>query len=171
MADLHDQNPIDQLFKKSFDSQSEAPDLNGWDKPSARVWENIQSEIAPKSVSFQKYLWAGLGLVGVSLLAFLFMNKKTNANLPTTPSNPAAIQTPTIATPNVQNTVANPAIKVENSTEKEIVRQPTKSKKPKTSKTRPDKEVLPEVEPKVNSTKPFVPNSTVRDQQKKVDDN
>jgi hypothetical protein len=169
MADLHDPNPIDQLFKKSFDSQSEAPDLNGWDQPSARVWQNIQSEIAPQSVSYQKYLWSGLAFVGIGLLAFLLINKKTPTAPPILPTPPPAIQTPVSATPNVQNTVATPAIKGEEKAEKakEIAKKPTKSKTPNTSKTKTSQEVLPE--PKVNSTKPFVPNSTVREQQKKVE--
>jgi hypothetical protein len=169
MADLHDPNPIDQLFKKSFDSQSEAPDLNGWDKPSSRVWENIQSEIAPQGVSYQKYLWSGLAFVGVGLLAFLMMSKKTPAVPAALPTPNPAIQTPKIANPNILNTVATPAIKGEEKAEKakEIVNQPTKSKNTKTPKTKTSQEVLPE--PKVNSTKPFIPNSTVREQQKKVE--
>jgi hypothetical protein len=156
MADLHDPNALDQLFKNSFEALPETSDPSGWDKPSARVWANVQSEIAPQNVSYGKYLWTGIGLAAVSILGFvLFSRNNKNVSVISTPKLETTVKAadPVIAAPPIEQT------------SKEIGKEATKAEKTapnkKPSKTKVVK-VL-ETNPTPSSSKPFIPNSSERE--------
>jgi outer membrane biosynthesis protein TonB len=156
MADLHDPNALDQLFKKSFESLSEAPDANGWDTPSPRVWQNIQTEIAPQSVLYSKYLWSGLGLAAIALLSFVFFGQKTEKI--TAPVTAPSIETPVIAAPVLP--ASNASTETNNTTKSEVKVTPKASNQPKPIKTPKQKPT-----PTVKETKSLPPNSSERAKQ------
>ena len=73
MAEPKEIHPLDELFRKSFDDLPAAPSTNGWDTPSAQVWEQVQENIkTPRSSWMQWALGAfGLAVLAIGLWAYL----------------------------------------------------------------------------------------------------
>lgn len=63
MTEHQEQNPIDELYRKTFESLPDTPAASGWDTPSERVWQNIQANM-PKPRK-------GPGLRSLGLIAVL----------------------------------------------------------------------------------------------------
>lgn len=45
MTEQQAKNPLDELFRKTFESLPDSPAASGWDTPSERVWHQVQSNI------------------------------------------------------------------------------------------------------------------------------
>jgi len=45
MTEQQAKNPLDELFRKTFESLPDSPAASGWDTPSDRVWQQVQSNI------------------------------------------------------------------------------------------------------------------------------
>ncbi|HNG90583.1 MAG TPA: hypothetical protein PK858_10270, partial [Saprospiraceae bacterium] len=62
MADpQQERTPLDDLFRKTFENLPDAPSASGWDAPSEKVWQHVQSHIRPPR--------SGWSLQGLSLIA------------------------------------------------------------------------------------------------------
>jgi len=46
MTEQQAQSPIDDLFRKTFENLPDAPAESGWDTPSDRVWQHVQTNIS-----------------------------------------------------------------------------------------------------------------------------
>jgi hypothetical protein len=97
MTEPNSYNSIDALFKKAFDGLPETPTPDGWDTPSGKVWEHVQTRIeTPRSgwsartlgliASFAVVLLIGLYLVLFPKPAQLNVPAQTNAPEAATPS-------------------------------------------------------------------------------------
>ena len=47
MAEQKDFNSLDDLFRKTFDDLPDSAGASGWDTPSDRVWQHVQTRIKP----------------------------------------------------------------------------------------------------------------------------
>lgn len=45
MTEQQAKNPLDELFRKTFEGLPDSPAASGWDTPSDRVWQQVQSNI------------------------------------------------------------------------------------------------------------------------------
>ncbi|MCC7465832.1 MAG: hypothetical protein IT261_06160 [Saprospiraceae bacterium] len=61
MTDQQKPERVDELFRQAFEQLPDGPASSGWDKPSDRVWQNIQADMAKtqKGWSMQAILLLG----------------------------------------------------------------------------------------------------------------
>ena len=73
MAEPKEIHPLDELFRKSFDDLPAAPSTNGWDTPSAQVWEQVQENIKTPRSPWGPWALAVLGfaVLAIGLWAYL----------------------------------------------------------------------------------------------------
>jgi cytoskeletal protein RodZ len=68
MRDPQEKHPIDERFHQAFEQLPATPASNGWDSPSAKVWDNIQQEIQPrKNPLWNTRSWILLAFVSIAL--------------------------------------------------------------------------------------------------------
>lgn len=110
MTEQQQPNPIDDLFRKTFEQMPESPAASGWDKPSDKVWQNIQHNMqaAPKqgwSLSSIVLLTSMAALIVAGM--YWFSTRPT----PTEPQNvqPTATEQPVTAPVNAVNTTGEAA--------------------------------------------------------------
>ena len=82
-------NPIDDLFRKTFDSLPDSPAGSGWDTPSDRVWQHVQTNIQAPKKGWSIQSFALLAALGVTLAVafFWFFSPKEQPQLPPAPSS------------------------------------------------------------------------------------
>jgi hypothetical protein len=112
-----DTQPIDELFRKTFESMPQTPASSGWDVPSDRVWQNVQGGIAQTGVT----LGTKIALVAASVLCiavatywFGIRQSAVEAAPPAPQTQPIMAPAPAAALPqNVENepAVSNPVEK------------------------------------------------------------
>jgi hypothetical protein len=98
MTDPKEFQSVDELFRKTFDNLDAAPAPNGWDTPSDRVWEHVQTQIRPKS-GWSAGAWTTLAVFAVTLMVGLYWAMSSPS--PTTEPTPvpAAEQPKTAESP------------------------------------------------------------------------
>lgn len=64
MTEPQDFESLDELFRKTFDQLPENAAPSGWDRPSDRVWQHIQTTVQPPSSG-----WSAKAITLVSALA------------------------------------------------------------------------------------------------------
>lgn len=106
MNTQRDANPIDDLFRQSFEALPDAPSASGWDAPSEQVWQGIQTQMKPLSGAGFPKAWL-LGVAAIACLtagAWWFTRTPTPANSSNAPVEhvPTASPTPTNTTPTHQ---------------------------------------------------------------------
>ena len=68
MRDPQEKHPIDEQFQQAFGQLPANPAPNGWDSPSAKVWEQIQQEIKPRQHPlWNTRSWILLAFVSIAL--------------------------------------------------------------------------------------------------------
>ncbi|HAD11407.1 MAG TPA: hypothetical protein DCF33_03105 [Saprospirales bacterium] len=77
MTEQQQPNPVDELFRKSFESLPDSPSASGWDKPSDRVWQHVQSNMPQAKQGWSIQSIALLTSMAVLIVAGLywFMSK------------------------------------------------------------------------------------------------
>lgn len=65
MTEQQAQSPIDDLFRQTFENLPDTPAESGWDTPSDRVWQNLQTKVTKPN--------KGLGTQSVILMAVLLV--------------------------------------------------------------------------------------------------
>ena len=164
----HEYQSLDELFRKTFDNLPETPAPSGWDAPSDRVWNHVQTNIQPPKTGWTLQTIALLSAFAVTLAVGLYLYTARPAEqaappIPTVaPTETPAITSPPANSPTPGNVQIEPA---------QPVAQPaTKSAKPKTApssvsnaeKNASDaKRTSPTAAP-LPGTKPVSPNSTER---------
>ncbi len=67
MADQQEINPIDDLFRQTFDHLPDNPSPGGWDAPSAQVWSNLQASLPNPVAPRRNYgSWTVVGTVCIA---------------------------------------------------------------------------------------------------------
>lgn len=99
MTEPNSYNSIDALFKKAFDGLPETPSSEGWDTPSGKVWEHVQTRIeAPRngwSAQTLRMITAFAVVLSVALYLVLFSNKSIPTPVVADPNAPGMVETPT----------------------------------------------------------------------------
>jgi hypothetical protein len=109
MADQQETNSIDDLFRQAFDQLPETSSPGGWDKPSDRVWSNVQTQL-PKPAGPARYgIRVAAAIGGVAVLGLLYWFSRETSSAPAlTPipapqpveiRTPEVIPAPAVATP------------------------------------------------------------------------
>lgn len=106
MEDPQEYKSLDELFRKTFEELPESPAASGWDVPSPRVWEQVQTHIRPpKSGWSTQSLLLVAGMAVVLLLGLYWVLSRPD--LPDTNTTPAATEQPaTVADISAENTTA-----------------------------------------------------------------
>ncbi|MEI6408108.1 MAG: hypothetical protein WCR52_01885 [Bacteroidota bacterium] len=105
MTDSKDYRSIDELFKRTFDELPDAPSAGGWDVPSDKVWEHVQTRIqTPKSGWTAQTLalvsaFAVVLLIGLYFLVASGSDKQENKAATETANSTANVSTSTTAAP------------------------------------------------------------------------
>lgn len=94
MTDPKEFETLDQLFRKTFDDLPDTPAASGWDTPSARVWQHVQSQIKPPRSGWSAQAITLLAAFAVTLAVgvYLYLGRTNKATTPATETPVAAEQ-------------------------------------------------------------------------------
>jgi len=134
MADTKEFESLDELFRKTFDNLPETPAQSGWDAPSERVWQHVQSQIKPPRSGWSAQTISLIAAFAVTLVVglYLFLNQPEKPNIPVATPPPAAV-VEDAAEPPAPNIVANE--EEQPATPQETASLPAKSLKGKSGAT------------------------------------
>jgi cytoskeletal protein RodZ len=128
MANHQESNPIDELFQKSFRDMPTTPAANGWDMPSDRVWQGIQTGMtAQPSTS-----WSLGSKIAAAVGALALVGAIAYFAWPKPEQNPAAPAVPAMQAPSVP-AAQQPAP----ATTGETASEATKADRPSTTTAKP----------------------------------
>ncbi len=133
--------PLDELFRKTFQGLPDKPAASGWDTPSPRVWQRVQAEMKPPTSGWALQTWAFMAVLVAGLgLGLYFVYGQLQ---PTPQPAPTPIEQPVASPP-----VAAPPQEISPaaSTADKPVSPATTKARPAVSKTKPN--------PAVNSSSP-----------------
>lgn len=106
MAEQKDFHSLDELFRKSFENLPDSPDASGWDTPSDRVWQHVQTQIKPphQGWSSSQILLVASGAIAIAVGLYLAFARPvqpaTNQQgAPEQANQPPAAELPVTATP------------------------------------------------------------------------
>jgi len=91
---------IDELFRNTFNNLPDTPADNGWDTPSDRVWQHVQTQIKPPTSGWSLntiLVLAGFAVV-LAIGLFFAASSDTPEKTTTTPVAPV-VATPEVAAP------------------------------------------------------------------------
>ncbi len=132
MADTKEFESLDELFRKTFDNLPETPAQSGWDTPSERVWQHVQSQIKPPRSGWSAQTISLIAAFAVTLVVglYLFLNQPEKTETPVATPPPAAAVEETVEPPaaNIVATADEPA-------PQETASLPAKSLKGKSAST------------------------------------
>lgn len=123
MTEPQDFESLDELFRKTFDHLPETPAPSGWDRPSERVWQHVQTTIqAPQNG------WSAKAITLVSALAvtvaiglYLFVIRPEPVAETTTPVAQPVLTAPVIATPAATEIIAAVPVPEKTTSAKQII--------------------------------------------------
>ena len=136
--------PLDELFRKTFQGLPDKPAASGWDSPSPRVWQRVQTEIKPPTSGWALQTWTFMAVlvVGLGVGMYYVYDKLQSAGQ----AVPAPVEQPVTPPPVAMPTQdVNPAAV---SAEKPAATSASKTR-PSALKNKPD--------PAVNSSNPGQP--------------
>lgn len=169
MAEPKEVHPLDELFRKSFHDLPAAPSTNGWDTPSAKVWEQVQENIKTPRSSWGQWAFVALGFAVLTVgLWFYFQNQPQ----PEPATQPQTIpQEQPVAQPQTDNTDA--AVPASDAGHKATAPATVKSKKqpaPANMEPSTEAEPLPGTSKPLPGAKKVFPNNTERNKRQDVED-
>ncbi len=165
MANHQESNPIDDLFSKSFGELPATPAANGWDTPSDRVWQGIQSNLT------QPQGWSLGGKLATAATAMLILGAVAYWAWPSSVVAPAPAPTPA---PEVQTAPPQPAVDMAKpAVEDTPVAKPSEKTTSKPGATSVKNTPAPITAPapprnqveRENAAKPKLPNSVEKNRQ------
>ena len=102
MEDPQEYKSLDDLFRNTFEELPESPSPSGWDVPSPRVWEQVQTRIKPPKSGWTTQSLLLIAGMAVVLLLGLYWTL-TRPDNPDADTNPAATEQPaTVAEVNAE---------------------------------------------------------------------
>jgi cytoskeletal protein RodZ len=72
MTEQQQPNPVDELFRKTYESLPDSPSASGWDKPSDRVWQHVQTNMPQAKQGWSIQSIALLTTMAVLVVAGLY---------------------------------------------------------------------------------------------------
>ena len=95
MTDPKEFESIDDLFKKSFDNLPDTPAASGWDLPSEKVWQHVQTQIKPPRTGWSTQTIALIAAFAVTLaIGLYFYAWRTESTQVSPATSPVAVETP-----------------------------------------------------------------------------
>ena len=163
--------PLDELFRKTFQDLPDKPSASGWDTPSPRVWQRVQTEIKPPaSTGWATQTWVIIAIMAVVLSVGLYFGY--GRKIPAPQSAPAPTEQP-VALPPAPTVAPTQEVSPTTPAEKIIIAPGSAKSRPATVETRSNPAVnssnAHSTEPgRVQATplpgsKPVSPNSTERE--------
>jgi hypothetical protein len=108
MAENKEFESVDEIFRKTFDALNDAPSNSGWDTPSDRVWQQVQTGIGQKNNGWTTGKMLAAAAITLVVAASLYITFKAQNPAVETPNVPATpTETPAVA--NSPETVTAPA--------------------------------------------------------------
>ncbi|MBL7827416.1 MAG: hypothetical protein JNJ57_12335 [Saprospiraceae bacterium] len=104
---------IDELFRNTFNNLPDAPADNGWDTPSDRVWQHVQTQIKPPTSGWSLNTILVLAGFAVVLVIGLFFATSSGPSEKTATQAAPVVSTPVEAIKPVEN-VLSPAVADQN---------------------------------------------------------
>lgn len=101
MKDHQDlESPLDELFKKTFDSLPTQPSQTGWDLPSPEVWEHVQARLKQPRTGLSNTAIALIASLAVVITIGLYFRLNHPATQPAEkPAFTLPVETPPTAPP------------------------------------------------------------------------
>lgn len=130
MTEQQAQSPIDDLFRNAFENLPDTPAESGWDTPSDKVWQHVQTNIQSpqKSWNLKSVLIAAAGFAVTLMAIVLFWTSGQK--------EPQALPDSGVQ-PSIEQPAINPALPAENADSQPVSTQPTGSTKVKASPEKP----------------------------------
>lgn len=95
MTDPKEFESIDDLFKKSFDNLPDTPAASGWDLPSEKVWQHVQTQIKPPRAGWSTQTIVLIAAFAVTLaIGLYFYAWRTDSTQAPPATSPVAVETP-----------------------------------------------------------------------------
>ena len=180
MADPQEFNSLDELFRKTFDDLPDTPAPSGWDKPSARVWDQVQVRLKPPKGGWSSKTILLIGGMAALLMLGLYWALTRQEVLEPGALTPVVVVDPAPA-PEQPATASKPSLPDEEvSTAQVPVRAPHRRQAtapgPATPSPSSEPAITPEREteepirirpagsPPLPGTNPVSPNTTIRRQ-------
>ena len=101
MTEQQANSPIDDLFRKTFENLPDSAAESGWDTPSERVWENIQTNISGSGKTWGTKSLILMAVLAIAVAGGLYWMLTRNTDKP-------AVSPPPVITP-VEQPVATPS--------------------------------------------------------------
>jgi hypothetical protein len=86
MTNQNEFQSLDELFKNTFDNLPDTPAASGWDQPSPRVWESLDTMLQPKTGFQWQYGAALAGTALVIIAGLYFYNRAQQQAHPPSPT-------------------------------------------------------------------------------------
>jgi hypothetical protein len=156
---------VDELFRQAFEQLPDSPASSGWDKPSDRVWTNIQADMAKtnKGWSMQSILLLG-ALTAMITAGIYWMVSRPEPSAPQPVISAPVEQT----TPSAQEIQAAEAADTTPGESKEKTRiDPKKPAKPSSNSTPASKTLDNAAQPLPGSKSTLPPNTTEANKQQR----
>lgn len=104
MTEPQDFESLDELFRKTFDNLPENASPSGWDRPSERVWQHIQTTVQPPRSGWSTRTITLVSALAVTIVIglYLFISRpvqpvETAAPMQVTSPAPTVAETPAVA--------------------------------------------------------------------------
>lgn len=150
MTEQQAQNPIDDLYRKTFENLPPTPSASGWDTPSDQVWEHIKTNIQPARQGWSAQSWAFLAILTIGLAAGMYWILTRQSSRP-------AEAPPTVVTPVIQEqqapSVSTPASTSDSNQPVDIT--PKSSNGVNKAKSTPTSTNELKLKPEVNTAQPL----------------
>ncbi len=116
MTDPKEFETLDQLFRKTFDDLPDTPAASGWDTPSGRVWQHVQSQIKPPRSGWSAQTIALLAAFAVTLVVgiYLYLGRADKVETPAR-ETPVAMEQPVTPATSQSETTENQVVVAEKS--------------------------------------------------------
>lgn len=107
MTEPQDFESLDELFRKTFEQLPENASPSGWDRPSERVWQHIQTTVQPPRSGWSARAITMVAALAVTIVVglYLFVNQPApKIETPAVPETVVVTAPPQAAQPAVEET-------------------------------------------------------------------
>jgi len=110
MTEQQAQSPIDDLFQKTFENLPDSPAESGWDTPSDRVWQNVQTNLSKPKKGWGTQSLVLMAALVVTVAAGLYWMFSQPIKTPVTQPVVTPVEQPVVAPsePSENQPVASP---------------------------------------------------------------
>jgi hypothetical protein len=156
---------VDELFRQAFEQLPDSPASSGWDKPSDRVWQNIQADMAKtnKGWSMQSVLLLGTMLLLITA-GIYWMTNRTEPSV-SQPVTPTSVEQTTPSAQEIQPAKAADSTPAESTSKPGI--DPKKPAKQTNTSTPASKTLDNAAQPLPGSKTTLPPNTTEANKQQR----